>query len=141
KIQAKISPSEKTQIESKPTQNAEAYLAFVRAHDLQSSSYEDLGKLKQGEEAYERAITLDPNFALAFARYSQLESWIVHSFERTPVRRQRARELAQRSLELQPDLPEGHLALGFAHYYVGNDFEAAAREFEMAQRGLPNEAE
>src|SRR5437764_7636035 len=74
-LQAKLSPSEKAQIESKPTQNAEAYLAFVRAHDLQSSSYEDLGKLKQGEEAYERAITLDPNFALAFARYSQLESW------------------------------------------------------------------
>src|SRR5213078_5261043 len=69
-LQAKLSPSEKAQIESKPTQNNEAYLAFVRAHDLQSSSYEDLAKLKEGEQMYERAISLDPKFALAYARYS-----------------------------------------------------------------------
>src|SRR6266446_966685 len=90
-LQAKLSPSEKAQIENKPTQNSEAYLAFVQGHDLQSSAYEDLPKLKQGEEAYVRAITLDPNFALAFARYSQLESWIVHSFERTSALRKKAR--------------------------------------------------
>src|SRR5437868_6842331 len=46
-LQAKLSPSEKAQMESKPTQNSEAYLAFVRAHDVQSRSYEDLEKLKQ----------------------------------------------------------------------------------------------
>jgi TolB-like protein/Tfp pilus assembly protein PilF len=140
-LQAKLSPTEKAQIENKPTQNSEAYLAFVHAHDLWSASYEDLEKLKQGEQLYQRAIDLDPKFALAYARYSQLESWCVHSFEGTPQRRQRARELAQRALELQPDLPEAHLAQGFVDYYVGNDFEAAAREFEIARRGLPNEAE
>ena len=140
-LQAKLSPTEKAQIESKPTQNSEAYLAYVRAHDLQSSSYEDLAKLKQGEETYERAITLDPNFALAFARYSQLESWIVHSFGRSPARREKARSLAVRAVQLQPDLPEAHLALGFVYYYIDNNFEAAAGEFEIAQRGLPNESE
>jgi TolB-like protein/Tfp pilus assembly protein PilF len=140
-LSAKLSPSEKAQMESKPTQNSEAYLAFVRAHDLQSSSYEDLGKLKQGEEAYERAISLDPKFALAYAGYSQLESWILHSYDRTPERRNKARSLAERALELQPDLPEGHLALGFSYYYGDNDYAAALKEFQIAQRGLPNEAE
>src|SRR5438270_8129763 len=140
-LQAKLSPIEKAQIENKPTQNSEAYLAFIRAHDLWSSSYESLEKLKLGEAAYQRAIDLDPKFALACARYSQLESWFVHSFEGTPLRRQRARDLAQRALQLQPDLPEAHLAQGFVHYYVDNDFDAAASEFEIARRGLPNEAE
>src|SRR5437660_2016858 len=42
-LQAKLSPIEKAQIENKPTQNNEAYLAFIRAHNLHSSSYEDLG--------------------------------------------------------------------------------------------------
>lgn len=139
-LQAKLSPSEKDHMERKPTENSEAYLAFLRAHNVQSA-YEDLEKLKEGEQMYERAIQLDPNFALALARYSQLESWIVHTFERTPARREKARSLAERALELQPDLPEAHLALGFAHYYIDNDFEGAAREFEIAQRGLPNEAE
>jgi TolB-like protein/Tfp pilus assembly protein PilF len=139
-LQAKLSPSEKAQIERKPTENGEAYLAFVQAHNLQNA-VEDLGKLKQSEQLYARAIELDPRFALAIARYSQLESWIVHTFERTTERREKARALAQRALQLQPDLPEAHLAMGFSLYYGDNDFEGALKEFEIAQRNLPNEAE
>src|SRR5229473_1865643 len=47
-LQAKLSPSEKAMMARKPTESGEAYLAFVQAHDLHSSSYEDLAKLKQG---------------------------------------------------------------------------------------------
>ena len=140
-LQAKLSPSEKEHMERKPTQNGDAYLVFMRAHDMQSGALEDIEKLKKGEQDYERAIELDPNFALAYARYSQLESWIVHTFERTPARREKARTLAERAIQLQPDLPEAHLALGFSHYYIDNNFDAAAREFEIAQRGLPNDSE
>jgi TolB-like protein/cytochrome c-type biogenesis protein CcmH/NrfG len=139
-LQAKLSPAEKSRIERKPTENGEAYLAFVQAHDLQNE-FEDLEKLKQSEQLYARAIQLDPKFALAIARYSQLESWIVHTFERTPERREKARALAQQALQLQPDLPEAHLAMGFSLYYGDNEFDAALKEFEIAQRDLPNEAE
>ena len=140
-LQAKLSPTEKAQMERKPTENGEAYLAFLQAHTLFFQSMEDLEKLKHAEQLYERAIQLDPKFALAFARWSQLESWLVHSFERTAERRQKARTLAQQALQLQPDLPEAHLAMGFSLYYGDNDFEGALKEFEIAQRGLPNEAE
>jgi TolB-like protein len=95
-LQAKLSPAEKSRMERKPTENGEAYLAFVQAHNLQDAM-EDLEKLKQSEQLYERAIQLDPMFALAIARYSQLESWIVHIFERTPERREKARAGAARS--------------------------------------------
>ena len=139
-LQAKLSPGEKDRLERKPTLNDEAYLAFQSAHNFQSA-YADLDRLKEGEQMYERAIQLDPNFALALARYSQLESWIVHTFERTPARRDKARSLAQKAVQLQPELPEAHLALGFALYYIESDFDGAAREFEIAQHGLPNEAE
>ncbi len=138
-LRAQLSPAEKEQIMRKPTENNEAYLAFMRANNL--FAVEDLEKLKQAEQMYERAITLDPQFALAFARYSQLESWMVHTFGGTPERREKASLLAKRALQLAPNLPEAHLALGFVHYYVENDFDAAAREFEIAQGGLPNEAE
>ncbi|PYJ46553.1 MAG: hypothetical protein DME85_10120 [Verrucomicrobia bacterium] len=139
-LRAKLSPSEKAQMTRKPTENGEAYLAFVQAHNL-SCVFEDFEKLKQGEQLFERAIELDPNFALAMARYSQLESWILHNNERTVERRQKARTLANRALQLQPELPEAHLALGFSYYYGDNNFAAALKEFEIAQRGLPNESE
>ncbi len=139
-LQARLSPGEKSRMERKPTENGEAYLAFVQAHNL-SCAFEDLEKLKQSEQLYQRAIELDPNFAVAIARYSQLESWILHIFERTPERRERARTLAERALRLQPDLPEAHLALGSSYYYGDNNYDAALKEFEIAQRGLPNESE
>jgi TolB-like protein/uncharacterized protein HemY len=139
-LQAKLSPSEKSQMSRKPTENGEAYLAFVQAHDL-SCAFEDSVKLKQSEQLYQRAIDLDPNFALALARYSQLESWMLRTHEGTSEHRDKARSLAERALQLQPDLPEAHMALGFSYYYGDNNYEAALREFEIAQRGLPNESE
>src|SRR5205809_2416945 len=139
-LQAKLSPVEKSRMERRPTENGEAYLAFVQAHNLQNA-VEDLGKLKQSEQLYARAVELDPKFAVAIARYSQLESWIVHTFDRSAERRQKARTLAERALQLQPDLPEAHLALGCSYYYGDNNYDAALKEFEAAQRGLPNEAE
>src|SRR5437899_4638488 len=139
-LQAKLSPGEKSRMERKPTENGEAYLAFVQAQNL-TCAVEDFDKLKQGEQLYERAIQLDPNFALGLARSSLLQSWIVHTFDRTPERREKARTLAERALRLQPDLPEAHLALGSSYYYGDNNYDAALKEFEIAQRGLPNESE
>lgn len=139
-LRAKLSPSEKEQMTRKPTENGEAYLAFVQAHNFHRD-LEDYPKLKQAEQLYERALQLDPNFALAAASYSRLESWVYHTFESTADRREKSRALADRALQLQPDLPEGHLALGFSIYYVDRDFDRALAEFALAQQGLPNDAE
>ena len=138
-LQAKLSPAERSQVTRKPTENGEAYLAFVQANNL-ASSIQDFERLKQSEQLYERAVELDPNFALAMARYSQLESWIVHDRENTPARREKARSLAERALQLQPDLPEAHLALGLCYYWGDQNYDAALREFEIARRGLPNDS-
>src|SRR6059058_4840088 len=139
-LQAKLSPAEKAQMERKPTENGEAYLAFVQAQNLQCA-VEDFDKLKQSEQLYERAVQLDPSFALAVERSSLVQSWIVHNFDPTRERREKARTLAERALQLQPDLPEAHLAVGSSYYYGDNNYDAALREFEIAQRGLPNESD
>src|SRR5256886_5903511 len=139
-LQAKLSPTEKEQITRKPTEDSDAYLAFVQGHNL-NVSYEDYSRLQEGEQMYERAISLDPKFALALARYSQLESWIYHSHDPTPARKQKAVDLAERALKLEPSLPEGHLARGFAYYYGDRNYQAALTELAIAQRGLPNEGE
>ena len=139
-LQAKLSPIEESRMTTKPTENDQAYQDFVQAHDL-SCSWEDQAKLRQSAQLYQRAIDLDPKFALALARYSQLESWMMRTHDASPEHRERARTLAERALQLQPDLPEAHLALGFSYYYGDNNYDAALKEFEIAKRGLPNESE
>jgi TolB-like protein len=137
-LQAKLSPTEKARMQNKPTQNGEAYLAFIQARNLFFP--EDFEKLKQAEQLYDRALQLDPGFALAAASYGQMEAWIYRNFDKSAARMQKGRALVQRALQLQPELPEAHLALGFWSYYGDLDFGAALKEFEIAQRGLPNEA-
>src|ERR1700719_2590756 len=110
-LQAKLSLTEKAQIQNKPTQNGEAYLALIQARNLFIP--EDFEKLKQAEQLYDRALQLDPNFALAAASYGQMEAWIYRNFDKTAARMQKGRALVQRALQLQPDLPEAHLALGY----------------------------
>ena len=139
-LHAKLSPTEKALIDRKPTENGEAYLAFVQAHNLHAN-LEELPKLKQAEQLYERALQLDPNFALAAAQLSKLHSWIYHTFDPTPEHRQKSRTLAERALQLQPDLPEAHLALGFSFYYLDLNYARAFQEFTIAQKGLPNDSE
>jgi TolB-like protein/Flp pilus assembly protein TadD len=140
-MQAKLSPNEKARLDNRPTQNPDAYLLFVQAHDYASQRDMFGDPSLKAEPLFEEAIKLDPNFALAFAGLSLVQSWIHHSFDPTPGRREKARRNADEALRLQPDLPEGHLALGFSYYYGDRDYERALVEFEIAKRSLPNESQ
>jgi TolB-like protein/Flp pilus assembly protein TadD len=140
-LQAKLSPNEKARLDRQPTQNPDAYLLFVQAHDFANRPDMFHDTSLKAEQLFEQATKLDPNFAAAFAGLSMAESWAYHSFDPIPARRDKARLAADEALRLQPDLPEGHLALGFSYYYGDRDYEHALAEFEVAKRGLPNEAQ
>jgi len=140
-LQAKLSPTEKARLDHRPTQNPDAYLLFVQAHDYANRMDMFHDTSLKAVPLFEQAIKLDPNFALAFAGLSMVESWIYHSFDPTEGRRQKARLNADEALRLQPDLPEGHLALGFSYYYGDRNYERALAEFEIARQGLPNDAQ
>ena len=140
-LQAKLSPNEKARLDHRPTQNPDAYLLFVQAHDYASQREMFNDTSLKAEPLFEQAIKLDPNFALAFAGLSMVESWLYHTSDPVPARREKARLNADEALRLQPDLPEGHLALGFSYYYGNRDYERALAEFEIARRGLPNESQ
>jgi TolB-like protein/Flp pilus assembly protein TadD len=138
-LQAKLSPNEKARLDRRPTKDSDAYLLYVQAHDYANRPDRPREASLKAEELFEQAIKLDPNFALAFAGLSEVESWMYHSYEPTSARRAKARLNANESLRLQPDLPEGHLALGFSYYYGDRDYDRALTEFEIAKRDLPNE--
>jgi serine/threonine-protein kinase len=138
-LQAKLSPNEKARLERRPTKDSDAYLLYVQAHDYANRPDRLRETSLKAEELFEQAIKLDPNFALAFAGLSEVESWIYHTDEPTSARREKARLNANESLRLQPDLPEGHLALGYSYYYGDRNYDRALTEFEIAKRDLPNE--
>src|SRR5213595_1797609 len=140
-LQAKLSPDERDRLDRRPTQNPDAYLLFLRAHDYANRMDIFHQMSSKAVPLFEQAIKLDPTFALAFAGLSMAESWLYHSSDPVPARREKARLHADEALRLQPDLPEGHLALGFSYYYGDRDYDRALTEFEIARRGLPNDAQ
>src|SRR5216110_1343043 len=117
-LQAKLSPNEKARLDHRPTQNPDAYLLFVQAHDWANRAEMFHDTSLKAEPLFEQAITLDPNFAAAFAGLSMVESWVYHNSDPVPSRREKARLTAEEALRLQPDLPEAHLALCFSYDYA-----------------------
>lgn len=138
-LKAKLSPAETARIQERPTSNNEAYRLYQQAHDISSRPEETLEALTKAEQLYERATQLDPTFALAFARLSQLQSRVYYLLEPTPERLAKGTASAREAEHLQPNLPESHLALGNIYYYGERDYARAMAEFEIARSGLPND--
>ncbi len=140
-LQATLSPQEKARVETKPTTNADAYVLYLRARDYQTRPDNLLQDFRSAINLYDQAIKLDPKFALAHARLSATTSNVYHFYEPTETWKQKLHAEALESLRLQPNLGEGHLALGLYHYYVEGDYEAALRELGLAADALPNDGD
>ena len=136
-----LSPQEKARVETKPTDNPDAYVLYLRGREYQTRPDNFLQDFRSAAHFYEQAIALDPNFALAHARLSAVTSQIYHWFEPTEANKQKAHAEAIESLRLQPNLGEGHSALGLYLYYEEADYEGALRELALASKALPNDGD
>jgi TolB-like protein/Flp pilus assembly protein TadD len=140
-LQATLSPQEKARVETKPTTNADAYVLYLRARDYQTRPDNLLQDFKSAINLYDQAVKLDPDFALARARLSATISALYHFYEPLEMWKQKAYAEALESLRLQPNLGEGHLALGLYQYYMEGDYDAALRELALAAEALPNDGD
>jgi TolB-like protein/class 3 adenylate cyclase/Flp pilus assembly protein TadD len=140
-LRATLSPQEKARVETKPTANADAYVLYLRGRDYQTRPDNLLQDFKSAIKLYDQAIKLDPSFALAHARLSATTSAVYHFYEPTEPWKQKAHAKALESLRLQPNLGEGHLALGLYHYYIEGDADSALRELALAADALPNDGD
>src|SRR5207302_9765126 len=100
-----------------------------------------LQDFRSATNLYDQAIKLDPTFALAHARLSGAISNVYHFYEPIETWRQKAHAEALESLRLQPNLGEGHLALGLYHYYMEGNYDSALRELGLAADALPNDGD
>jgi TolB-like protein len=139
-LRAALSPEEKARITEKPTNNPEAYALYLRAREVLDQAADVRGEIERGADLYEQAIAVDPKFALAHAQLSILTTSLFLVFDPREALKIKARAAAEESLRLNPDLGEGHMALGFYLDYIERDYDAAAREYEIARRVLPNDS-
>lgn len=132
--------SEREAVEARPTENLEAYQAYLRGKAYAGSfEYRARGFLVP---MFQRAVELDPGFVSAWAELSQAHAFIVHlAIDRSAERAASAKRAADRALELAPDSPEAHLALGYYYYYVHKSYERALEELAIAANGRPNDSE
>src|SRR6184192_2027794 len=140
-LRAKLSGQEEQVIAAKPTDNVEAYDAYLRglAYTLKSGANTPVNAL--GAQKYLReAVRLDPKFALAWALLSNTESrgYITLNLQPTVSLREEAQQAAETALTLQPNLGEAVLAKGYYHYACLKDYDTAVRYFEQARQFLPN---
>lgn len=145
-LKAQLLPAEAARIAALPTRSASAYDYFLRAEyatrQVEAKSVPDPAAMSAtGIELYKQAIAQDSTFALAYARLSYLTAYRYwFGYDRSPAQLELAERADQRALALQPELPEGHIALGYVHYRGHRDYAAALREFELARNSLPNDA-
>lgn len=126
---------------AQPTENLEAYDYFRRGNDYFNRSWE-LSDIQHATEMYQRAVGLDTNFALAYAMLARGHaSMFWEHFDRSDQRVKAAQEAAARSLRLQPDLAEAHVAQGYFYYHCHLDYQRALDEFSIALRSSPSNAE
>jgi serine/threonine-protein kinase len=138
-LQARLGSDERERIDKKPTDNLEAYSWYLRGNQY----YIDREEYRIAIEQYEKAVELDPSFALAYARLAMAETelyWFVAE-ERTEERLARARQAVDRALQLDPDLPEGHMAMGLYYYWGRLDYERALSHLAVSQKGLSGQAD
>ncbi len=139
-LQVHLSGREEEVIAAKPTDNPEAYDAYLRglAYTLKAgySPTDALGAQKYLREA----VRLDPKFALGWALLSYFDSlgYLSTTLQPTVALREEARQAAETALTLQPNLGEAILAKGFYHYACRKDYDTAVRYFEQARQLLPN---
>ena len=140
-LQAALSPEEKARVERKPTENADAYLLYLRAREYHTRPTGLLQDYQTAAKLYGQAVALDPGFALAHARLAMALAYVHLNFQPTDEIKNRAQAEAAKALQLNPDLGESHVARALCLYWTEKDYEPALRELEVARRLLPNDTE
>jgi len=131
---------EQRAITARPTENMEAYQVYLRGLDC-FEEMEPMENIQLAAQMFEQAVALDPEFALAYAKLSEVHSYGYRpGGDCTPDRLAKAKDAVDRALGVAPDLPEAHRALGFYHYWGHLDYDRALEEFALAQARLPNDA-
>ena len=124
-----LSPQEQAALAAKPTENLQAYDLYLRGKNYaRRMTRQDLEFALQ---MFENAVSLDPNFALAYAAIANVCAQTHYNYGRDPIWLQRAETASQRAVGLQPQVPEVLVAQAWI-LYAAQSYEEAVRSAQRA---------
>ena len=139
-----LAGAESGAIAAAPTTNAEAYRLYLQGRAYASRPDHVRENVQSAQQLYERALKLDPRFALAHAALSEVLGFM-YSYDSSPARAARQRGEAATALRFAPGLPQAHFAMGMAlassHSGALSDLRQALKDFQAAAEGLPGSAD
>src|SRR5256714_8992345 len=140
-LRATLSPEEKGRVETKTTENPDAYGLYLKARAYESKPDRLFEDFNLAERLHSEAIQHDPSFAPGSGRLAATLARIYHWFDPTDERQAEIKTSAGKALALKSDLGEGHLALGLYYYWTESNYDKALEEFRLASAALPNDSE
>ena len=139
-LQVRLTGREKEVIAAKPTDNPEAYDAYLRGLAYTMKTQNTPANYLGAQKYFREAVRLDPKFALSWALLSYVDARGYHTtnLQPTAALREEARQAFETALALDLNLGEAWVAKGYYHYGCVDDFETAVRCYEHARKFLPN---
>src|SRR6059058_5955387 len=139
-LRAQLTGREEQVIAAKPTDNVEAYDAYLRGLAYTLKTVTTPGTSLGAQKYLREAVRLDLKFALSWALLSYVDSrsYLTLNLQPTLALREEARQAAETALTLRPNLGEALLAKGYYYYACLKDYDSAVRYFEQARQFLPN---
>ncbi|MDF1560123.1 MAG: tetratricopeptide repeat protein [Bacteroidales bacterium] len=140
-LEAVLTPEEKARIEKNPTGSAGAYKDYLKANVLSDNAlyyllsgnkFVDSISFAAAIAMYDKAIDEDPGFALAYAKRAIARSWGIHAGQLDTSHVAKCKADAFKAFELENDLAEARVALGFYNYYCIRDYIEALAQFSLA---------
>src|SRR5437588_4363676 len=139
-LRAKLTGQEEQVIAAKPTENVEAYDAYLRGLAYNLKAANSAANSRGAQKYLREAVHLDSTFALGWALLSYVDArgYLTQTLQPTVALRDEARQAAETALSLVPNLGEALHAKGYCHYACLKEYDTAARYLEQARHLLPN---
>src|SRR4051794_27197362 len=135
-LRLKLTGEQKKKLKKRATVNPDAYQEYLRGRFHWNNFSTD--SLRRAREHFERAVALDPTYAIAYAGLGDAFGAMAYYGHIAPAEGfPRAAAAARRALELDPDIADAHITLGIERLFWGWDWPAALRELETAIRLNP----
>ena len=139
-LRLKLTTSEQKQLGKNYTENVEAYQLYLRGryHYFKLT----LPEIRKSIDFYEQAIDVDPGYALVYAGIADAyRSLAIAGFAASKESSPQSKAAAKRALEIDTNLAEAHIAMGWVRFLYDWDWSAAESELKKAVELAPNNSD